>query len=154
MTPSLALLIIFAGLSVFGLMAATLLTLRLRKLTRLLELQAAEKESDEFGPPADSFLPLLRQADLQARLQQGRQRREMPEKYRFIRSLAERGVPEMEIAGILNLAPGEVEQLMALARVASRQPPPAAKPSRPKKSRALIKSKDSPPPAEMVVSGQ
>jgi DNA-directed RNA polymerase specialized sigma24 family protein len=154
MTPIFVLLIIFVGISVFGIMTSTLLMLRLRKLARLLELRESAEEGGESSGATGGFSPVLRQANLQARLQQGLQRREMPEKYRFIRSLAEHGVPAAEIAGILNLAPGEVDQLMALASVARRQPLPAAKASRPKKGRRLIKAKDIPPPAETVNSDQ
>jgi hypothetical protein len=154
MSPIHLLLIVFAGISVFGIVSSTLLMLRLRKLSRLPELRDSVEEGGKTGAAPGGFSPVLRQANLQARLQQGPQRREMPEKYRYIRSLAAHGVPAAEIAGILNLAPGEVDQLMALASVARRQPLPAAKASRPKKGRTLIKAKDFPPPAEIVNSDQ
>jgi DNA-directed RNA polymerase specialized sigma24 family protein len=150
----MVLLIVFAGASVFGIMVSTLLALRVRKLTRLVALQAADAECMAAAASPGDFTPALRRADLHVRLQQGWQRREPPEKYRFINSLTEHGVPAAEIARILGLAAGEVEQLVTLARVARRQPLPKAKGSRPKKGRALINTKDFPPPAETVVSVQ
>lgn len=144
-------LIFFVGLSAVGIMSTVLLTLRLRQFRRLRALQTLPEEDGEIGESPSRFSPVLRQAELQARLQQGRQRCEMPEKYRFLRSLAERGVPATEIAGILNLSQGEVEQLLALARVSLQQPLPAAKASRPKKGRMPIKAKDLPSVAEKVV---
>jgi hypothetical protein len=152
MTPTLVLLILFAGISVYGIVPSALLLRRVRKLTRMLARHQTEKEVGEFSEATGGFSPVLRHVDLQARLQQGRQRREMPEKYRFIRSLAERGVPAVEIAGILNLPSDEVDQLLALAKVARRQSPMAAKASRPKKVRTLIQPKDFSPPAEKVNS--
>lgn len=144
-------LIFFVGLSAVGIMSTVLLTLRLRRLRHLLALQAMPEEDATVGESLSRFSPVLRQVELQARLQQGRQRCEMPEKYRFIRSLAERGVPATEIAGILNLAQGEVEQLLALARVTRRQPQGAAKASsRAKKARLAHKAKDFPAVAETV----
>lgn len=147
-----ALLIFFIGLSAVGLMASVLLTLRLRKLHRLLELESDAQECDDVAEASSGFTPVLRQVELQARLQQGLQRREMPEKYRFIRSLAARGVPAAEIAGILNLAPGEVEQLIALAQVTQRHPQVPVKTPRAKRGRALIRPKDFSAIAEKAVS--
>jgi hypothetical protein len=75
----------------------------------------------------------------------------MPERYRFIRTLAERGVPAAEIAGILNLAPGEVEQLMSLARVGRKEAPAPIRESRPKKGGRLLRAKDFSPTAETII---
>ncbi len=150
MMPMPVLLILFAALAVFGLLATLLLTRRLRRLTALLQRQQTVAGREESGAAANTFAPLLHQADLANRLQQGRPRREMPERYRFIRSLAERGVPAAEIAGILGLAPGEVDQLVTLARVA-RRPAPMAAASPPKKRGRRIQAKDFPSAAEMVV---
>lgn len=147
MTSLIVTVMVLAGISIFGVMTSTLLTLRLRKLTQRLELQAVAADgADADIPDADTpdempgdFSPSLRQADLQLRLQQGWQQREPPEKYRFINSLAEYGVPAAEIARILGLAVSEVEQLMSLGRVARRPKAPPLKVPRPKRVRASSK---------------
>ncbi len=154
MTPQLGLLVFFGGISFLGLMASTLLTFRLRKLTRRLETPAAAGSSRDQRETGEGFTSSMRQADLQLRLLQGRQRHEIPERYRYLRSLAEREVPAGEIAGILNLAPGEVEQLLTLVKVGQRQPSAAARTTRKKTARTRIKAKDSSGSAEMLKSEQ
>lgn len=141
MTSLIVTVLVLAGISLCGVMSSTLLTLRLRKLSARLELQAAEIEGPDAAAAVTSggFSPSLRQAGLQLRLQQGLQRREPPEKYRFINSLAEYGVPAEEIARILGLAVSEVEQLMSLGRVARRPKAPPVKVPRPKRVRASSK---------------
>jgi len=151
MTPVLVPLILLSVISLLGVISSTILTLRLRKLTRLLKIQEAEEECSETGEATGGFAPVLRRTDLHVRLHQGWKLREIPEKYRFIRSLADYGVPAAEIAGILNLASGEVDQLMSLNRVARRQSPDPKKDLSPKKACTSFKAKDFSPFAEMII---
>lgn len=74
------------------------------------------------------FQNSLGEAELTTRLQQPRLNAEeknssgnTPEKYRYIRSLHEKGMDAQEIASILNISTQEAEQLVSLAKIASQK---------------------------------
>lgn len=61
----------------------------------------------------------LAQADLKQRLKGGDgPTKSVPEKYRLVATMARRGLPAVDIAEILEISPGEAEQLLKLVRVA------------------------------------
>jgi len=61
----------------------------------------------------------LAQADLKQRLKGGDgPPKNVPEKYRLVAAMARRGLPAADIAEILEISPGEAEQLLKLVRVA------------------------------------
>lgn len=63
----------------------------------------------------DKFSAALMGGEMNLRLAQ--ETREPPEKYRYVTGLAEQGMSAEEIARVLHLAPGEVQQLLTLARL-------------------------------------
>jgi hypothetical protein len=71
---------------------------------------AARSRSDEFS--AD-----LAQADLKQRLKGGEGPKNVPEKYRMVAAMARRGLGAADIAEILEISPGEADQLLKLVRV-------------------------------------
>lgn len=150
MMPPSALLPVCAGVAAAGILTALLLALRLRRLGRQLHTQAGAATASQAASP-DTFSPLLRQAELQARLHQDRPARQMPEKYRHLRILAEHGVPSETIAQMLKLPPGEVTQLLALALVAKGRP--AARSPKQKRSGATQKAKVCAAAAETLQQG-
>ncbi|OHB24730.1 MAG: hypothetical protein A2X84_14460 [Desulfuromonadaceae bacterium GWC2_58_13] len=64
----------------------------------------------------------LAQADLKQRLKGGDgPSKNVPEKYRLVAAMARRGLPAADIAEILEISPGEAEQLLKLVRVAQTE---------------------------------
>lgn len=60
----------------------------------------------------------LAQADLKQRLKGGDgPPKSVPEKYRLVAAMARRGLPAADIAEILEISPGEAEQLIKLVRL-------------------------------------
>ena len=67
----------------------------------------------------EEFEANLAQADLKQRLKGGDgPPKNVPEKYRLVAAMARRGLPAADIAEILEISPGEAEQLLKLVRVA------------------------------------
>jgi DNA-directed RNA polymerase specialized sigma24 family protein len=71
---------------------------------------AARSRSDEFSTD-------LAQADLKQRLKGGEGPKNVPEKYRMVAAMARRGLGAADIAEILEISPGEADQLLKLVRV-------------------------------------
>lgn len=103
-----------------------------RLATRLIKseqyLKQLEKDWAELVSEHDrvkGFQNSLGEAELTTRLQQSRMNAEdgnssgaTPEKYRYIRSLHEKGMDAEEIASILGISSQEAGQLVALAEIA------------------------------------
>lgn len=91
-------------------------------------LKQLEKDWAELVDEHDrvkEFQNSLGEAELTTRLQQSRMNAEdgnssgtTPEKYRYIRSLHEKGMDAEEIASILGISSQEADQLVALAEIA------------------------------------
>ena len=103
-----------------------LLTARLTKTERYLkqlesDWEALKNEQDRVK----HFQNSLDEAELATRMQQprmhaieGGSQGNTPEKYRYIRSLHEKGMSAEEIASILKISSLEAEQLVSLAKIA------------------------------------
>ena len=70
---------------------------------------------------SEVFAADLAQADLKQRLKGGDGPKPIPERYRLVAALARRGLVAADIAEILEIAPGEAEQLIKLARVSGER---------------------------------
>lgn len=99
------------------------LTTALDKLaTAHAEVQSLEQRLQETA----TFQKNLSEAELTTRLQQprlsaqhGYQQVNAPERYLYVKSLAQNGMSAEEIAAVLKISPKEAEQLVNLARLAA-----------------------------------
>lgn len=121
---------VLALLNIASIVLSLLVGVRLQRLESRLqgeepapESVASAPASQAFSPSAppdppaeaDRFSSALLAGEMNLRLAQ--ETREPPEKYRYVASLADQGMSAAEIARVLHLAPGEVEQLLTLARL-------------------------------------
>jgi hypothetical protein len=109
-------------LGLAGICTALILWRRLQRFRRegdgASRAQAAQTET--------TFSGQLHSAALKQRLQEARHGCETSERYRFAAALANQGMPPERIGETLNLAAGEVAQVIALVRSrAPRGPRPA-----------------------------
>ena len=86
------------------------------------ELAALRREREE----SSVFQESLGTAQLTTRLQQprlaaGSSGSGSPERYRYVQGLADKGMPDEEIAAVLAISPHEIRQVLALSRLV-RQP--------------------------------
>lgn len=81
----------------------------------LSQAMRRRKPAEEKG---EDFASVLVEAEFKKKLARQTGNRQAPEKYRYVATLAGYGMESVEIAAILNLAPAEAEQLLALSRVA------------------------------------
>jgi hypothetical protein len=86
------------------------------------DLQALQKKYQE----SLDFQKNLSEAEITTRLQQprlsiqlGHSRSEAPERYLYVRSLAQNGMSAEEIASVLSISTQEAEQLVNLSKLAS-----------------------------------
>jgi AraC-like DNA-binding protein len=70
---------------------------------------------------SDAFASDLVQADIKQRLKGGEPPKKIPERYRLVAAMARRGLAAADIAEILEIAPGEAEQLIKLAKVSGER---------------------------------
>lgn len=121
---------VLALLSLASIVFSLLVAVRLHRLERRLQGEGAPADLATDPPPvaaaplppppatsesADRFTSALLAGEMSLRLSQ--ETREPPEKYRYVTGLADQGMSAAEIARVLHLAPGEVEQLLTLARL-------------------------------------
>ncbi|MEJ2200676.1 MAG: hypothetical protein P8X63_06650 [Desulfuromonadaceae bacterium] len=94
---------------------------KLAELGRQLQTALQQKNQAESRPTtksrADEFSSDLAQAHLKQRLKGGDGTKNIPEKYRMVSSMARRGLEADVIADILEISPGEADQLLKLVRV-------------------------------------
>jgi hypothetical protein len=99
-------------LGLIGIGTALILWRRLRQLRRK---QADIRPAQPTATGAD-FSDQLHSAALEQRLRESGHRFETPERYRFAAALASQGMDPERIGETLNLAAGEVRQVIALAQ--------------------------------------
>lgn len=92
----------------------------LREVVERLRLMPNRAPAKEGARP-EAFAADLAQADLKQRLKGGDGPKPIPERYRLVAALARRGLVAADIAEILEIAPGEAEQLIKLARVSGER---------------------------------
>lgn len=92
----------------------------LREVVERLRLMPNRTPAKE-GARTEAFAADLAQADLKQRLKGGDGPKPIPERYRLVAALARRGLVAADIAEILEIAPGEAEQLIKLARVSGER---------------------------------
>ncbi|MDY0267642.1 hypothetical protein [Trichloromonas sp.] len=92
----------------------------LREVVERLRLMPDRAPAKEGARP-EAFAADLAQADFKQRLKGGDGSKPIPERYRLVAALARRGLVAADIAEILEIAPGEAEQLIALARVSGER---------------------------------
>lgn len=123
---------LLAVLNVAGIALSAALWVRVQRLERelpgretpVVSSEPVSSPSDPVPPPGaapaggepDKFSAALMGGEMTLRLAQ-EETREPPEKYRYITGLADQGMSADEIARVLHLAPGEVQQLLTLARL-------------------------------------
>jgi len=93
------------------------------ELTRKADVEESNSEPQQ---PAVEFSDSLLQATLMQRLQNGSERRQPPDKYRYAAALAEQGMDAKGIASVLQFPLEEAIQLIALKRAAQSQKNQAA----------------------------
>lgn len=104
----------------------TLLSRQLTETSNSLELTRKNlAELKEKQQKIDEFNSSLADAELSTKIEKSRtaglknaHNRATPEKYCYIRSLAEKGMSPDEIAAVLTISPHEARQLVALAKIA------------------------------------
>jgi AraC-like DNA-binding protein len=92
----------------------------LREVVERLRLVPDRASVQETARP-EAFAADLAQADLKQRLKGGDGPKPIPERYRLVAALARRGLVAADIAEILEIAPGEAEQLTKLAQVSGER---------------------------------
>ena len=92
----------------------------LREVVERLRLVPDRSPAQTAARP-EAFAVDLAQADLKQRLKGGDGPKPIPERYRLVAALARRGLVAADIAEILEIAPGEAEQLIKLARVSGER---------------------------------
>ena len=92
----------------------------LREVVERLRLVPDRSPAQAAARP-EAFAANLAQADLKQRLKGGDAPKPIPERYRLVATLARRGLVAADIAEILEIAPGEAEQLIKLARVSGER---------------------------------
>ncbi|BCA79130.1 hypothetical protein [Desulfuromonas sp. AOP6] len=126
-------LVIASALWLLTCMVLLLLLVRLRRLDRqngalrqhlddaLARLDLLESRASAHQPQAGA-IPDKEQlrAQLKARLDMSAVGSSLPEKYRYLASMAGHGMKAEEIADVLDISPREAEQLVRLAQVARR----------------------------------
>lgn len=102
-----------------------LLANRESELRMLLEqLRAKEEKKEKEEEPSEvsfRFSEGLEQASLKQRLKGGDVPGKIPEKYRLVTSMAERGIDAEDISEILEISLAETQQLINLANVTSKK---------------------------------
>jgi len=120
------LLIVLASLT--GVSALAFLTLfwRLSRIGRSLRQVRAELAAEEPDTEQATarFAGDLKLAEIKQNLDLAHRGGRLPERYQYVASLSEHGLEPAQIAGILDLGCGEVEQLVELAGLARRAEPP------------------------------
>ncbi len=127
MTPYGFSLILLTLLSLASIALWGYVGLRLSRLTRTMVALREGLEASPVSMPApvpaqkagDDFAGALLASEAKKRFAGG-EHREPPEKYRYVTSLIQQGLGSAEIAQVLNLSRSEVDQLVALARLAHR----------------------------------
>lgn len=92
----------------------------LREVVERLRLVPDRSPAQTAARP-EAFAVDLAQADLKQRLKGGDAPKPIPERYRLVAALARRGLVAADIAEILEIAPGEAEELIKLARVSGER---------------------------------
>ena len=126
MTASIFAVIVLTVLSAAGFFILALRAARLQRqfhelqtalATALERVETLENRAPmSTGESRQVFTARLDEARLKSRLEaSGGQ---TPEKYRYVASMAARGMSPSEIAEVLKISPREAEQLVSLARVA------------------------------------
>lgn len=92
----------------------------LREVVERLRLVPDRSPAQTAARP-EAFAVDLAQADLKQRLKGGDGPKPIPERYRLVAALARRGLVAADIAEILEIAPGEAEELIKLARVSGER---------------------------------
>lgn len=92
----------------------------LREVVERLRLVPDRSPAQAAARP-EAFAVDLAQADLKQRLKGGDAPKPIPERYRLVAALARRGLVAADIAEILEIAPGEAEELIKLARVSGER---------------------------------
>lgn len=126
MNASFFAVIVLSVLSAAGFFILALRAARLQQRFHELQVELAAalervevleaRVSAPAGEPRRVFVANLEEAQVKARLEvSGGQ---APEKYRYVASMAARGMSPSEIAEVLKISPREAEQLVSLARVA------------------------------------
>ena len=115
------------GLAIHYRRKADTLSRKLRvALEKLASAHEEMQEREQREQESQAFQKNLTEAELTTRLQQPRltgrhqyDRVNVPERYHYVRSLAEKGMEASEIAAILSISTREAEQLVNLSRLAS-----------------------------------